>query len=68
MLQELVPCIVCEKAVVYYAKTTGTLAAATYIAIHPTYPSNFDGNLYNGIICDQCLDNAIQSKRLLANI
>jgi len=66
MTSSLVPCLVCEKAVVYYAPTTQTLAGATYLAIRPTYPSNFDGNMYNAIICDDCLDAGIQRNRILA--
>jgi hypothetical protein len=68
MLQDLVPCLICEKAVVYYAPTTGTVAAASYLVIKSVYPSNFEDNIYNGIICDDCLDKSIQSNRLLANI
>jgi len=66
--QTLVPCLICDKAVVYYAKTTQTLAAASYLSIRPTYPSNFDGYIYNAIICDDCLDKSIQRNKVLANL
>lgn len=61
----LVPCLTCEKAVVYYAPTTQTLSAASYMSIIPTYPSNFDGQAFGAIICDDCVDKAIQSKMLI---
>jgi hypothetical protein len=61
----LTPCLLCEKAVVYYAPTTQTVAAASYLSIISTYPSNFDGHAYGAIICDDCLDHAIQSKRVV---
>jgi hypothetical protein len=61
----LTPCLICDKAVVYYAPTTQTLAAASYLSILPTYPSNFDGYAYGAVICDACLDHAIQSKKVI---
>jgi len=61
----LTPCLLCEKAVVYYAPTTQTLAMGSYLAIVATYGSNFEGHSYGAIICDGCLDNAIQSKRVI---
>lgn len=61
----LTPCLICEKAVIYYAPTTRTVAAASYLSIISTYPSNFDGQAYGAIICDDCLDNAIQSRKVI---
>jgi len=65
----LTPCLLCEKAVVYksiyYAPTSTTLAKGSYLAIAATYGSNFEGHSYGGIICDDCLDYAIQSKRVI---
>lgn len=61
----LTPCLICEKAVVYYAPTTQTLAKGSYLAIVSSYGSNFEGHAYGAIICDDCLDHAIQSKRVI---
>jgi hypothetical protein len=60
----LTPCLICEKAVVYYAPTTQTLAKASYLAIVSAYGSNFEGHSYGALICDECLDHAIQSKKV----
>lgn len=64
----LTPCIICEKAVIYYAFVTQTLSSASHITIKSTYPSDFQDNQYTGIICDDCLDHLIQSNKVLAHL
>lgn len=69
MRPELTPCIICEKAVMYLwnnetANEATNLDGASNVAIIAWYGSNFDMNEYHAIICDQCLDAAIQSKRV----
>jgi len=61
----LTPCLLCERAVVYYAATTQTLAKGSHLTIVAAYGSNFEGHSYGAIICDDCLDYAIQSKRVI---
>lgn len=61
----LTPCMLCEKAIVYYAPLTKTLNSASYINIHSKYGSIFEGHQYTGIICDDCLDHLIQSNKVL---
>jgi hypothetical protein len=60
----LTPCLICDKAVLCSGSTTSTLANASYLAIVPSYPSNYYGNAYGAIICDDCLDHSIQSKKV----
>jgi len=64
---ELTPCIVCEKAVIYewpdHEQATN-LDGACHIEIYGGYGSVFDLSAYAAIICDDCLDKAIQSRRV----
>lgn len=69
MRPPLTPCIICEKAVTYLwsneqAEHSTNLASASNITINAWYGSEFDTNEYSAIICDECLDAAIQSKRV----
>ena len=64
----LTPCLICEKAVVYYVPETRTLSAASYLSIKPTYPSNFENYQYSAIVCDDCMDHLIQSNKVLAHL
>ena len=66
-MSDLTPCIICEKAVIYYAPITKTLNSASYIIIDSKYGSNFESHQYTGIICDDCLDHLIQSNKVLAH-
>lgn len=68
---DLTPCLICEKAVIYLWNKTyensrqpTNLNSASEIKIESSYGSNFDANDYSAIICDECLDKAIQSKRV----
>ena len=70
MRQELTPCLVCEKAVIYLwteevAGSASNLDGASDIKILASYGSVFDMNEYQAIICDNCLDKAIQRNRVL---
>jgi hypothetical protein len=72
MREELTPCIVCEKAVIYLWKEdmieagpTSNLNGAVYMNLMGSYGSIFDMNEYQAIICDDCLDKAIQRNRVL---
>lgn len=65
----LTPCLVCEKAVLYLwteeqAGTAENLNSACDIQIAGSYGSDYDLSLYKAIICDECMDKAIQSKRV----
>lgn len=67
----LTPCLICEKAVIYLwndGVIVGTesteLASAARINILAWYGSAFDCNEYSAIICDDCLDTAIQRRRV----
>jgi hypothetical protein len=62
----LTPCIVCEKAVVRLWDHTdaSNLNSASYLHYFGDYGSGFDENEYQAVICDDCLDNAIQSKKV----
>lgn len=66
-MSSLTPCIICEKAVIYYAPLTKTLDSASSIIIDSKYGSNFESHQYTGIICDDCLDHLIQSNKVLSN-
>lgn len=66
-MSDLTPCIICEKAVIYYAPLTKTLDSASSIIIDSKYGSNFESHQYTGIICDDCLDHLIQSNKVLAH-
>jgi len=63
---DLTPCIICEKAVVYLWNndTSTNLNAATNVKIQGFYGSDFDTVEFAGIMCDECLDKLVQSRRL----
>lgn len=67
----LTPCIICEKAVIYLwsediiaGSEATNLASASNIEIYSSYGSNFDTMSFAGIICDDCMDKLVQSKRV----
>jgi hypothetical protein len=63
----LIPCLICEKAVIYLwpeLEKPTNLNSACDVYIQGDYGSNFDMLKYEAIICDECLDKAIQSKRV----
>jgi hypothetical protein len=71
--KNLTPCIICEKAIIYLWEDTDTygfknkstnLSNACNVYIQGSYGSSFDLTSYEGVICDECLDQIIQSKRL----
>jgi hypothetical protein len=67
--RELTPCMICEKAVIYLWNETNkfkgeNLNGAAWTHIYPGYGSNFDLHRYIAVICDDCIDAAIQSKRI----
>jgi hypothetical protein len=69
MRTQLTPCLICEKAVIYLwpeeiAHTAENLDGASNIQIIAGYGSMFDLNEYAAIICDDCLDKAIQARRV----
>lgn len=64
---ELTPCLICEKAVIYEwpeHKEADNLDGACHVVINGGYGSVFDLATYGAIICDDCLDKAIQSCRV----
>ena len=68
---DLTPCIICEKAVVYLWREDiiegdppTNLDYAANVTIFASYGSIFDMNEYAGIICDDCIDKLVQSRRL----
>jgi hypothetical protein len=70
MKQNLTPCLICEKAVIYLWKElidieAENLDGAVYMTMVAGYGSVFDMNEYQAIICDDCLDKAIQRNRIL---
>lgn len=70
MRPPLTPCLICEKAVMYLwgnenAGTSSNLNGAADISIIAWYGSQFDMNEYAAIICDDCLDKAIQKRRVV---
>jgi len=70
MRQELTPCLICEKAVIHLwpeelAGESSNLDGASDVIIYGSYGSVFDCNQYQAIICDDCLDKAIQRNRVL---
>lgn len=70
MSAELTPCLVCEKAVIYLWKELVNIEAenldgAVYMNLLAGYGSMFDMNEYEAIICDDCLDKAIQRNKVL---
>jgi hypothetical protein len=63
----------CEKAVIYLwnkgidsntQELPENLDGASNVTIQAWYGSEFDMNEYHAILCDECLDKAIQSKRI----
>jgi len=66
----LTPCLICEKALVYLEfgeeklKDTNVINNASSFRIVCTYGSEFDTNVYEAVICDECLDKAIQRRRV----
>lgn len=70
MKQNLTPCLICEKAVIYLWKELVDIEAenldgAVYMNLIAGYGSIFDMNEYQAIICDDCLDKAIQRNKVL---
>lgn len=70
MRNELTPCLICEKAVIYLwteklAGEATNLDGASDVKIIASYGSEFDCNEYQAIICDNCLDKAIQRNRVV---
>ena len=66
MRADLTPCLICEKAVIYLFedKRATNLNGASNVKILSWYGSVFDMNEYHAIICDDCLDAAIQRNRV----
>ncbi len=66
MRSNLTPCLICEKAIVYLwdLKNSTNLNGGSDIKIMSSYGSIFDCNEYHAVICDDCLDEAIQKKRV----
>lgn len=71
------PCIICEKSMFHVVTSNGAnghivmkdcIEEGNTFYIVPGYGSNFDvvdsSFKYEAIICDECLDKAIQSKRI----
>ncbi len=71
MREPLTPCLICEKAVMYLwpedlikDEPTTNLDGASNVIIYASYGSIFDCNEYAAIICDDCLEQAIQRRRV----
>lgn len=72
MTDILTPCLICEKAVIYLwpdatfddGQQITNLNDAVDVKIVGNYGSRFDTSIYEAIICDDCMDKAIQSKRV----
>lgn len=69
MRPPLTPCLICEKAILYLwseeqASQSTNLNNASDIKIMSWYGSVFDANEYHAVICDECLDAAIQRNRV----
>jgi hypothetical protein len=67
----LTPCLICERAVIYLwrediieGEPPTNLNGASYLQIIASYGSMFDCNEYHAVICDDCLDKAVQSRRV----
>jgi hypothetical protein len=64
------PCLICEKALMYIelgenkTKDTDVINNGTNFQIVGNYGSEFDSNIYEAVICDECLDKAIQRRRV----
>ena len=72
MRNELTPCLICEKAVLYLWREDiiegdppTNLDYAANVTIFASFGSIFDMNEYQAIICDDCLDKAVQRNRVL---
>lgn len=70
MRPPLIPCLICEKAVIYLwpeelAPTAENLDGACDIQIAGSYGSDYDTSVFKAIICDECMDKAIQSRRVI---
>jgi hypothetical protein len=65
------PCIVCEKALSYAeigfdkVKYHDCINNGTNFFVYGGWGSDFDGNKYEAVICDDCLDKAIQKSQVL---
>lgn len=65
------PCIVCEKALAYVeigqdkVKYPDCINHGTNFVIVAGYGSDFDGNVYEAVICDECLDKVIQKSQVM---
>jgi len=65
------PCIVCEKALAYVelgpdkVKYEDCITNGTNFDIVAGFGSDFDGNHYEAVICDECLDKAIQKSQVI---
>lgn len=68
MVADLTPCIICESSVLRAEGSTYRLKNACRFTLHAHQPSNFENNVYEGIICDSCIDKLIQSSKILAYI
>lgn len=69
MREPLTPCMICEKAVMYLwteeqSPRATNLDGGSNVKIMAWYGSQFDMNEYHAIICDDCLDKAIQRRRV----
>jgi hypothetical protein len=65
----LTPCLICEKAVIYLwteeqAGDATNLNDAVDFEITGSYGSRFDTNIYHAVMCDDCLEEAIQKRRV----
>jgi hypothetical protein len=58
--------MICEKAVIYLYKEhdATNLASASDVTITAFDGSAFDCNQYHAVLCDECLDKAIQRRRV----
>ncbi len=63
--------MICEKAVIYLwpedlsrDSSPTNLSGASDVTIISWYGSVFDCNEYAAVICDECVDKLVQSKRL----
>jgi len=65
------PCLICEKAMFLLYKeyhTKDMVNNGNSFKIIGGYGSSFDGYAYHGVICDDCLDQAIQRNRILIKV
>lgn len=67
MRRQLTPCLICEKSMMYLwpdKENASNVSHGCDITINGHYGSHFDSLEYDAFICDDCLDKAIQSKRV----